>query len=140
MTESVTDASAEEKQGAEGQRVASDDPLEVSRSEVQLALDRRERDVDDTEVELEHKLCGNHQCESGAQSLNRRDSGHARGPSRRSESGMARTVGGTDRSSDRWRISSSSCATCWPAVLGSRTESLRTTRRSRRPVLAVVRL
>ena len=69
MAKTVTDASTEEEEGAEGQRVASDDPLQVRRREVQLALDRRERDVDDAEVELEHELGGDHESESGAQSL-----------------------------------------------------------------------
>ena len=64
MAKAVTDAPAEEEEGAEGQRVASDDPLQVSRREVQPALDRRERDVDDAEVELEHELGCDHESEA----------------------------------------------------------------------------
>src|SRR5271156_6406436 len=56
MPSEVTDSTSEEQQGAEGQRVTGDDPLQVRRNEVQLARDGRKRHVDDAEVKLENEL------------------------------------------------------------------------------------
>jgi len=57
----VADPPAEQQQRAERQRVPGDDPLQVRRGHAELALDRRERDVDDRKVQLEQKLSCRHQ-------------------------------------------------------------------------------
>jgi hypothetical protein len=53
----------QQQEAAKDQRVAVDHPLQVGGREVQTALDRRERDVDDGRVEDDHELsqAGNHQ-------------------------------------------------------------------------------
>ena len=75
MAGQVTDPTTKEQQGAEGQRVPRDDPLQVRRGEVQLALDGRQRDVDDAEVELENELCRDDESERQPQAKNRRMAG-----------------------------------------------------------------
>jgi hypothetical protein len=73
------DPVAEEQQRAEGQRVAGNDPLQVSRDEVQLELDGGKRYVDDAEVELQDELRRDDESERHAQ----RESGGSAAVSRR---------------------------------------------------------
>ena len=54
--EQVGRAATEQKESAEGQRIAACDPLQVRGREVERALDRRQRDVDDRDVDHEHEL------------------------------------------------------------------------------------
>jgi hypothetical protein len=54
--EQVREASAQEQEAAEGQRVGVDDPLQVGRAEPQAVLDRGQRDVHDGRVEHHHQL------------------------------------------------------------------------------------
>jgi predicted nucleic acid-binding Zn-ribbon protein len=50
-SEQVRHAAAEQEEPAIGQQVATEDPLKVLDGEVQVAADRRERDVDDRGVQ-----------------------------------------------------------------------------------------
>ena len=52
----VRRAAAEQQEAAEEQRVAVDHPLEVGLAEVEVLLDRRQRDVDDRRVQDDHEL------------------------------------------------------------------------------------
>ena len=52
----VRGAAAEQQEAAEQQRVAVDHPLQVGLAELQVLLDRRQRDVDDRRVEDDHEL------------------------------------------------------------------------------------
>src|SRR5262249_13840580 len=52
----VTGAAAEEEEAAERERVGVDDPLQIGLGEVQVLLDRRQRDVHDRRVEHDHEL------------------------------------------------------------------------------------
>ena len=54
--EDVRRAAAEQQEAAEQQRVGVDDPLQVGLAEVQILLDRRQRDVHDRRVEDHHEL------------------------------------------------------------------------------------
>jgi hypothetical protein len=49
-SEQVSGSATKQQQSAEHQRVAVDHPLQVGGREMQVVLDRRERDVDDGEV------------------------------------------------------------------------------------------
>ena len=60
MAGAVADPATKEQQRAERERVPRDDPLQVRRSEVQFPFDRRERDVDNAEIELQHELGSDH--------------------------------------------------------------------------------
>ena len=53
--EQVGELAAREHQDAEGERVAVDDPFELRDADVQVALDRRQRDVHDRVVEHDHE-------------------------------------------------------------------------------------
>ena len=52
----VAGATAEQQEAAEEQRVRVDDPLQVRLGDLQVGLDRRQRDVDDRGVEDHHEL------------------------------------------------------------------------------------
>ena len=54
--EHVAGAPAEQQEAAERQRVAGDDPLEAVLGEVEVLLDRRQRDVHDRDVEHHHQV------------------------------------------------------------------------------------
>jgi hypothetical protein len=55
--EDVTRAAAEKQEAAEGQGVAADDPLQVLRGgEVEILLDRGQRDIHDRNVEHDHQV------------------------------------------------------------------------------------
>ena len=54
--EDVADPPAEQQEAAERQRVAGDDPLEAVLGEVEILLDRRQRDVHDRDVEHHHQI------------------------------------------------------------------------------------
>ncbi len=54
--EQVGHAAAEQQEAAEGERVGARDPLQARVGEVQVALDRRQRDVHDRDVDDEHEL------------------------------------------------------------------------------------
>jgi hypothetical protein len=54
--EQVRRAAAEEQEAREGQRVGVDDPLQVDGGEAEVLADRRQRDVDDGDVEDDHEL------------------------------------------------------------------------------------
>ena len=55
-SEQVGRAPAEQQEAAEDERVGADDPLEVLLREPEVELDRRQRDVDDRDVEDGHEL------------------------------------------------------------------------------------
>ena len=55
-SEEVGRTSAEEEESSEHQRVGADDPLQVLLGEPEVDLDRRQRDVDDRDVEDGHEL------------------------------------------------------------------------------------
>ena len=90
--EQVAHATTEQQESAERQRVGADDPLEVLRREVEILLDRRERDVHDRHVEDDHQVgdaedgeclpaarigcCFCHVCSSGARVLLGGGAGH----------------------------------------------------------------
>src|SRR5271168_409176 len=61
MAGEVADPTTKEQERAEGQRVPGDNPLQICRGEVQLALDGRKCDIDDAEVELENELRSDHE-------------------------------------------------------------------------------
>src|SRR5581483_6618674 len=52
----VGGAAADHQEPGEGDRVRVDDPLQVDRREAETRLDRRQRDVDDAQVEDDHEL------------------------------------------------------------------------------------
>ena len=54
--EEVRGASSEEEESSEDERVRADDPLQVLLREPEIELDRRQRDVDDRDVEDGHEL------------------------------------------------------------------------------------
>ena len=54
--EQVARAAAEEQEAAEGQRICIDDPLQVGVRDLQVLLNRRQRDVHDGRVEHDHEL------------------------------------------------------------------------------------
>ena len=54
--EQVGGAAAEEQEAGEGQRVGVDHPLQVDGREAEVVADRRQRDVDDRDVEDDHEL------------------------------------------------------------------------------------
>ena len=54
--EHVAEAAAEQEEAAEEDRVGADDPLQAGLGEVQVRLDRGQRDVDDRDVEHHHEL------------------------------------------------------------------------------------
>ena len=56
--EQVGHPSAEQQHAAEQDRVGGHDPLQALLAEVQVGLDRRQRDVHDRHVEHDHELCG----------------------------------------------------------------------------------
>ena len=56
----VAEPSGEEQQAAEGDEERVDDPGQVGLAEVEVALDRRQRDVHDRDVEDDHQLCEAH--------------------------------------------------------------------------------
>jgi hypothetical protein len=56
--EDVRQPPAQEQGAAEQDRVRADDPLQVVLGEVEVALDRRQRDVHDRDVEHDHELGG----------------------------------------------------------------------------------
>ena len=58
--EQVGHAPTEEQDAAEEDRVGGDHPLEALLAEVEVGLDRRQRDVDDRDVEDDHEL-GRHE-------------------------------------------------------------------------------
>ena len=64
-TDQVGRPAAEKKKSAEDQCVRADDPLEVVGRKVQVALDVRQRDVHDCDVEDHHEL-SNGQHDQGA--------------------------------------------------------------------------
>ena len=55
--EAVAEAAAGQQQRREHQAVGVDDPLQLRVRRMQLANQRRERDVDDRDVEVDHKRC-----------------------------------------------------------------------------------
>ena len=57
-SEQVGHAPAEQQHAAEQDRVGGHHPLQALLAEVQVGLDRRQRDVDDRHVEHDHELCG----------------------------------------------------------------------------------
>ena len=61
--EQVGEPAAEQQDAAEHDRVGGDHPLQVRLREVQVGLDRRQRDVHDRDVEDDHELRGDDQCE-----------------------------------------------------------------------------
>ena len=74
--EQVGGAPAEQQEAAEGEAVGGDDPLQVRLREVELAADRRQRDVDDREVDDRHEV-GHGQHREGAPAMHGRL--HSRG-------------------------------------------------------------
>ena len=54
--EDVGQAAAEQEEPPEHERVGADDPLQVLLREVEVGLDRRQRDVHDRDVENDHEL------------------------------------------------------------------------------------
>ena len=56
LAELVRRAAAEHQESGERDRVRVDDPLQVVRGEAEADLDRRQRDVDDAQVEDDHEL------------------------------------------------------------------------------------
>ena len=56
--EQIGEPSAEQEEAAEEDRVGGDHPLEALLGEIQVVLDRRQRDVHDRHVEHDHELCG----------------------------------------------------------------------------------
>ena len=54
--EDVGAAAAEQQEAGEDDRVGVDDPLEAGRREAEAVADRRQRDVDDRDVEDDHEL------------------------------------------------------------------------------------
>ncbi len=56
LAEVVGRAPAEHQEAGERDRVCVDDPLQVRRGEAEVRLDRRQRDVDDAQVEDDHEL------------------------------------------------------------------------------------
>jgi len=52
----IADPAASQQQGAVGERIAGNDPLQACGSDVQLGLDGRQGDVDDAEIQLQDKL------------------------------------------------------------------------------------
>ena len=73
--EQVPDAAAEKQEAAEDERVGVHDPLEVRLGEVEVFLDRGQRDVHDRRVEHDHELgeADEHEDDPGV----RRVTGHA---------------------------------------------------------------
>ena len=63
--EDVGEPAAQQQRSAEHDRVGGDDPLQARLGEVEIRLDRRQRDVHDGHVEDDHELCDDDQCESG---------------------------------------------------------------------------
>jgi len=57
-TEQVCDPSTQEEHAAEEDRVGGHDPLQALLAEVQVGLDRRQRDVHDRDIEDDHELRG----------------------------------------------------------------------------------
>jgi hypothetical protein len=76
--EQVGHPAAQHQEPAEGQRVAVDDPLQVGAGEVQAALHRGQRDVDDRVVQHDHELshAGDHQDQPFVAGKGVRHSGH----------------------------------------------------------------
>jgi hypothetical protein len=52
----VARSTAEQKEATERERVRVDDPLQVGLGHLRVALNRRQRDVDDRRVENDHEL------------------------------------------------------------------------------------
>ena len=63
--EEIGEAAAEEQEAAEDDGVRADHPLEARLREMQVGLDRRERDVHDRHVENDHELGGDDEGQSG---------------------------------------------------------------------------
>ena len=62
--EQVGHPAAEQQEAAEHERVGGDHPLEARLGEVQVGLDRRQRDVHDRDVQDDHELRGDEDGES----------------------------------------------------------------------------
>ena len=74
--EQVGHAASEEQEAAEGQGVAARHPLQVRGREVQGTLDRRQRNVDDRDVDHQHELRGAEEAERDPAAGVRRRGGH----------------------------------------------------------------
>ena len=61
--EQVRRTTAEQQEAAERERVRADDPLEILLREMQVLLDRRQRDVHDRDVENDHQVGDSEDCE-----------------------------------------------------------------------------
>jgi hypothetical protein len=61
--EQIREPSAEQQCSAEGDRVRGDHPLQALLREVEVGLDRRQRNVHDCHVEDDHELCDDDQTE-----------------------------------------------------------------------------
>ena len=102
LPEVVGGAAAEHQEARERDRVRVDDPLQVSRGEVQARLDRRQRDVDDAQVEDHHEL--RHAADDEDPRRARAQSGvSGRRSGRRRASRSVGARGGRGRSTDRRR-------------------------------------
>ena len=66
-SEQVGGPAAEQQEAGEGDRVGVDDPLQVDLGEAEAVADRRQRDVDDGDVENDHELRQARQQQSRAQ-------------------------------------------------------------------------
>jgi len=67
--EQIGGTAAQQQEAAEGQPVGGDHPLQVRFREVQLPPDRRERHVDDREIDDRHEVGHGQHCE-GAPAVN----------------------------------------------------------------------
>ncbi len=61
--EQVGEPTAKQKRSAEEDRVSGDHPLQVLLREPEVGFDRRQRDVHDRDVENDHELRGDDQCQ-----------------------------------------------------------------------------
>jgi hypothetical protein len=61
--EQVGHAAAEQQEAAEHDRVGGDHPLQALLAEVEVGLDRRQRDIHDRDVEHHHELGRHQDCE-----------------------------------------------------------------------------
>jgi hypothetical protein len=62
--EQVREPASEQEDASEEDRVGGDHPLEAFLAEVEVGLDRRERDVHDRDVEDDHELRDDDDCQS----------------------------------------------------------------------------
>ena len=86
LPEVVGCAAAEHQEAGERDRVGVDDPLQVRRREAEARLDRRQRDVDDAQVEDDHEL---RHAAHGEQPARARAQAAFRGPRRPRAGGAA---------------------------------------------------